>query len=77
MVDLPGSDEVTNGEPPTFDLYRSPSSRIVVLLGGLLIFVIFAVQQNKKANLSVSFFHARPACILVAEARFELTTFGL
>jgi hypothetical protein len=45
MVDLPGTDEVTKGDPPTLDLYRSPSSRIAVLLGGLLM-PLFYLRQS-------------------------------
>lgn len=37
MVVAPGLDEVRNGDPPTLDLYRNPSSRILVLSAGLLI----------------------------------------
>lgn len=45
IVDLPGTDDVTNGEPPTLDLYRNPSSSIVVLLDGLLMPLFYLTRQ--------------------------------
>jgi hypothetical protein len=49
MVAPPGLDAVRNGEPPTLDLYRSPSSRILVLSVGLLIPRFYVVAGPNSA----------------------------
>ncbi len=54
MVEFPKDSGTAKGEPPTLDLYRSPSSRMAVLLTGLLmrgILLELCQFDIKKVNL--------------------------
>lgn len=57
MVDLPGTEEVTNGDPPTLDLYRSPSSRMAVLLGGLLMPPFYLTHHGRGCKAGAVSLH--------------------